>query len=457
MSDGEAGPTASLADRVRSLDPERRRLLGLGALAVIIAIVAGVLVAVSGDDKGGDDLSTSGQRTSTTDADAGAGDGTTTTAEETTTSGSPPAPGTSGSATTSRRPSPTAAPPAAAFPKLKLTRVASLSQPLAMATRADDSALYIAEKGGRVRAVRNGSVDPTPVLDVSGRVSTGSEQGLLGIAFAPSQPFLYAHFTDTRGDTQVVEFPFSDGRAAGPGRTVLSAAQPFANHNGGHLVFGPDGKLYIGLGDGGSGGDPHGNGQRLDTVLGKILRIDPTPSGGQSYTVPSDNPFVGRGSARGEIWSYGLRNPWRFSFDRATGEIWIADVGQGSWEEINRGPAGGKGANYGWNKREGAHPFNNGARPEGNVDPIYEYGHNDGSCSVTGGSVYRGDRMPGLRGSYLFGDYCKGRLHALMNGNGSRATDLGLEVRQLASFGEDQSGELYVLSLGGSVSRVDPA
>ena len=344
--------------------------------------------------------------------------------------------------------------------EVRLTRVATLSQPVAMAVRTGDPALYVAEKGGRVRAVRDGSIDSQPVLDLTGRVSTGGEQGLLGLAFSPDGSLLYVNYTDVAGDTHVVEYRFDDGDAdAVSARELLFVDQPFANHNGGNLVFGPDGKLWIGLGDGGSGNDPMDNAQSLGTLLGKMLRIDPTPSAGLPYTIPADNPFVGRDGARAEIWAFGLRNPWRYSFDRATGDLWIGDVGQNAREEVNFAPASSKGGeNYGWPALEGNRK-NKGTAPSGAVAPIIEYGQASGECSVTGGYVYRGSKIPELVEAYLYGDYCEGEVRALRrrpNGTVDRA-DLDLDVSGLSSFGEDAGGELYALSLEGPLYRIDPA
>jgi glucose/arabinose dehydrogenase len=341
---------------------------------------------------------------------------------------------------------------------VRLQSVATLEEPLALAVRPDDQALYIAEKGGRVVAIRDGAVDPTPVLDVSSEVSLGGEQGLLGLAFAPDGRFLYVNLTDVNGDTRILEYAMADGRAdISTRREVLFVDQPYSNHNGGNLVFGPDGYLYLGLGDGGSGGDPLGNAQSLQTLLGKMLRIDPHPSGDAPYGIPTDNPFVDTPDARPEIWAYGLRNPWRYSFDRATGDLWIGDVGQSAWEEVDRLPASSTGGeNYGWNVREGSHPYADGSVP-GAVDPVYDYPHSSGGCVVTGGYVYRGEAIPDLVGAYVFADFCLGKLEVLRaDGGAFVAADLGPTVEAVSSFGEDAAGELYVLSLAGGVYRLAP-
>ena len=335
-----------------------------------------------------------------------------------------------------------------------------LEEPLALAVRPDDPALYIAEKGGRVVAIRGGTVDPTPVLDVSSEVSLGGEQGLLGLAFSPDGGSLYVNYTDVDGDTRVVAYAMAGDRAdPSSRREVLFVDQPYSNHNGGNLVFGPDGYLYIGLGDGGSGGDPHGNAQSLGTLLGKMLRIDPRPADGAPYRIPADNPFVTTPGALPEIWAYGLRNPWRYSFDRATGDLWIGDVGQSAWEEVDRQPASSNGGeNYGWNVREGAHPYAGGGSLPGAVDPVFDYSHSDGGCVVTGGYVYRGRAIPDLVGTYVFADFCLGELEGLRLGGGEVVQEqLGVAVGPVSSFGEDAQGELYVLSLAGGVYRLVPA
>lgn len=345
------------------------------------------------------------------------------------------------------------------IPRVELEPVVNLDQPLAMAVRTGDRSLYFAEKVGRVVALRDGSEEPEIVLDLTSEVSTGSEQGLLGLAFSPDGEFLYVNFTDAQGDTRVVEFAFDDrGVNLSSRREVLFVDQPYSNHNGGNLAFGPDGYLYIGLGDGGSAGDPEGRAQSLSTLLGKMLRIDPRPEGGEPYGIPRDNPFAGREDAMPEIWAYGLRNPWRYSFDRETGDLWIGDVGQGSREEIDFARAGSPGgANFAWDLLEGTLTFE-GDPPSDNVPPVFEYPTADG-CAVTGGYVYRGQDIPALVGAYVFADFCQGRLEAfrLEDGQARGFDELGPEVANLASFGEDADSELYVLSLSGPVFRLVPA
>ena len=307
--------------------------------------------------------------------------------------------------------------------------------------------------------MRGERVDPEPVLDLTDEVSLGSEQGLLGIVFSPDGRELFANYTDTLGDTHVVAYRMR-GMRPDPStrRELLVVDQPYSNHNGGNLIFGPDGFLYIGLGDGGSGGDPHGNGQSLSTLLGKMLRIDPQPANGKPYSVPAGNPFVGRTDARPEIWAYGLRNPWRYSFDPATGDLWIGDVGQSAWEEIDVQPASSEGGeNYGWNLMEGNHPYEGGERPADVVRPVFEYSHDDGGCTVVGGYVYRGTAIPDLAGAYVFADYCVGRLEAIRveDGRVVEHAVLGPVVEGgLSSFGEDADGELYAMSLGGGLYRI---
>jgi glucose/arabinose dehydrogenase len=370
--------------------------------------------------------------------------------------------GTPSVTTTPPPPSATSAstpPSSLAAVRIRLVEVATLQQPLALAVRSGDPALYVAQKTGKVIAIRDGIVDPIPMLDLTEQVSLGGEQGLLGLAFSPDGREAYVNFTDTNGDTHVTAYAVREGRAdAASRRDVLFVDQPYSNHNGGNLAFGPDGYLYIGLGDGGSGGDPHGNGQSLSTPLGKMLRIEPTSSGDRPYRIPADNPFVGHADARPEIWAYGLRNPWRYSFDRLTGDLWIGDVGQSAWEEVDLQPSDSAGGeNYGWNRMEGDHSYGGASPPADAVGPVYEYSHDHG-CVVTGGYVYRGKAIPDLVGAYVFADFCAGAIEAVQIESG-RVIDhrtLGPVVPSLSSFGEDADGELYAMSLDGGLYRLAP-
>ena len=322
-------------------------------------------------------------------------------------------------------------PPPSARAGVRLVRVATLEQPVAMAVRPEDDALYFAQKTGAVVALRDGEVDPRPLVDLSGEVSQGGEQGLLGIAFSPDGRYLYTNHTDVDGDTRVTEWRMDGGDVVAESRReVLFVDQPFGNHNGGNLAFGPDGYLYVGLGDGGSGGDPMDNGQSLDTLLGKMLRIDPRPDGDRAYGIPPDNPFAGRSRARPEIWAFGLRNPWRYSFDRSTGDLWIGDVGQDAREEVDRQAADSAGGeNYGWNRMEGTQPYE-GEAPADAVAPVYDYGRDQGS-TVIGGYVYRGSRVPDLEGAYVFGDFFNAELQALRLVDGEpRVEGVGRPGRQ---------------------------
>jgi glucose/arabinose dehydrogenase len=345
--------------------------------------------------------------------------------------------------------------------------VADLREPIFVTTRPGDAATtYIAQRGGQLRAFRDGALVDKPVLDISAMISTGGERGFLGVAFAPDGSHVYVDYTDTDGNTNVDEYGVAaDGSVdAGSRRRVLFQPQPYPNHNGGEVIFGPDGYLYIGLGDGGSAGDPQRNGVNLGTWLGKILRIDPRPNGDQAYTVPSDNPFVGQDGAKPEIWSYGLRNPWRFSFDAATDDLWIADVGQGSIEEVNLSTVAegaGKAVNFGWSAFEGRSRYNDDQPTDGTVAPLFQYTHDNGNCSVTGGFVYRGTAIPALQGAYLFSDYCAGQVRALAvgdDGQTSASVVLSNDPRSVASYGEGHDHELYICSLDGdAVYRIDPA
>lgn len=345
-----------------------------------------------------------------------------------------------------------------------------LTQPLAVVDAGDDSGrLFVVEKPGTIRIVQDGAVLPEPFLDITDRVGDGGfEQGLLGLAFAPDYAdsgLFYVDYTDEGGNTMVSRFAVTDDpNIADPAseQAILRQEQPYPNHNGGQLAFGPDNYLYIGLGDGGSGGDPQGNGQSLDTWLGKILRIEVDPQyvpEGQTYGIPEDNPFIDQEGALPEIWAYGLRNPWRFSFDRETGDLWIADVGQNEIEEIDLAPVGEGGLNFGWNITEGTQCYlEDGCDTAPYSMPVMEYTHDLG-CSVTGGFVYRGEDMPGLQGAYLFGDFCTGLIWSGTSSDGETWTmsdpvDTGLGI---SAFGEDSDGNLYVTDLnGGGVYLLSP-
>nr|WSZ96947.1 PQQ-dependent sugar dehydrogenase [Streptomyces sp. NBC_00857] len=341
--------------------------------------------------------------------------------------------------------------------EVTLKHVATAKNPVA-GTAGPGDTVWIAERAGTVRVLDDQGLGE-PVLDITADTTTDGERGLLGIAFDKEFAHFYVSFTNLEGTSTVDEFAVRDGKIQpDTRRTVLTQTQPYANHNGGDIRFGPDGYLYIAFGDGGAGGDPHDNGQNLDTLLGKVLRID--PSGGDPYAIPPDNPFVGTPNAKGEIWAYGLRNPWRFSFDAGTGDMLIGDVGQNDWEEIDWAPGSSKGGeNYGWSDMEGTHPFRGGTEPANHVPPVHEYDRNGPGCSVTGGYVYRGDAIPALKGQYVFSDYCDGTVRALRmeNGKVTGQSDLGVNGGEVVSFVQGGDGELYVLAIGGTVSRIDPA
>ena len=339
-----------------------------------------------------------------------------------------------------------------------------LDFPVHLTSPPDDPRLFVVEKLGAIRVIEDGQVLPTPFLDLRGEVSGGSEQGLLSVAFHPdyaSNGRFFVDYTNRAGDTRVVEYRVSADPARAdpaPVRTILSVDQPFANHNGGLLVFGPDNMLYVGLGDGGSGGDPQGNGQDLGTLLGKILRID--VDAGTPYAIPPDNPFVGQAGARGEIWAFGLRNPWRFSFDRGSGELFIADVGQNDIEEVNARPGSEGGVNYGWSVMEGSECFqDDDCDGTGLALPVIEYDHGDG-CSVTGGFVYRGNALPELQGHYFYSDFCSGFVRSFRLAGAAAVEERSRPELEpggsVTSFGEDAEGELYLLIREGSVHRIAP-
>jgi glucose/arabinose dehydrogenase len=341
-----------------------------------------------------------------------------------------------------------------------------LTAPLYVTAPSGDPRLFIVEQPGRIRIVKNGTLLPTPFLDLTDKVSYGGEQGLLSVAFDPQYAqngWFYVDYTNTSGDTRVERYTVSSGDPdvadTASHLTILGVAQPYDNHNGGLLLFGPDSMLYIGLGDGGSGGDPQNRAQNLDSLLGKILRVDVRgASGAQPYSIPANNPFVGIGTHRGEIWAYGLRNPWRYSFDRATGRLYIGDVGQDVEEEVDIEPAGAAGLNYGWNVTEGRRCYQGaGCDSTGFSMPRLVYDHGSTNCAITGGFVYRGSAIPEMVGRYFYSDYCAGWLRTFyFDGTTvSEQQDWNItSVGSITSFGEDAAGELYMTSANGHVYRV---
>ncbi len=350
--------------------------------------------------------------------------------------------------------------------------ITDLRRPLYITHSGDGSGrLFILEQGGVIYVTNSTGTELNIFLDVSPFVSAeanGSgytERGLLGLAFHPQYAqngLFFINYTDRQGATVVARYTVSSENAnqanINSAQIIFTHPQPFPNHNGGHMAFGPDGYLYISLGDGGAANDPLGAGQNTDILLGKILRVDVNASTG--YAIPPDNPFVGTDGAD-EIWAYGLRNVWRFSFDRTTGDLYSGDVGQNAWEEINFQPADSPGGeNYGWNAYEASRVFNNRITAENAVMPIAEYEHTGANgCSVTGGYVYRGEALPALQGAYLYSDYCSGRIWIAYRDTtdtwqSSVFLDSGLQV---SSFGEDENGELFIVNYSGAVYRLIPA
>jgi len=356
----------------------------------------------------------------------------------------------------------TVAPPAAPVVLRAEEVVRGLVNPVYLTATSGDSRLFIVEQPGRIRIVRNGQLMATPFLDITTRVSSGGERGLLSVAFHPqyrSNGHLFVNFTNLSGNTRIERFTVStnpDVVSASSSKLILEIAQPAANHNGGLNLFGPDGMLYIGMGDGGGAGDPFGNGQNRNTLLGAMLRID--IDRGDPYAIPPDNPFVGQPGARGEIWAIGLRNPWRFAFDRQASLLYVADVGQGRLEEVDVVPASRPGVNYGWNIMEGSACYNAAScNRQGLELPALEYDHTGGACSITGGFIYRGTLIPEIAGQYFYSDFCAGWVRSFRYAGGAvldrREWNMG-DVGSVTSFGEDSSGELYIVSANGRVYRI---
>jgi glucose/arabinose dehydrogenase len=414
------------------------------AVLLAAALLAG---AACGDDDDPDDRPIQ-ERTTTAAVD----DGTTT--------------------TTAEQGAPEAAP--LADLDLALAEVGGFDAPISIVPRPDDTRLFVAERPGRVIELtvegegdgRSYTPAGEPLLDISDSVTTEGERGLLDITWSPDGGRLYVSYSALPDGTSTIESYDYDGTALDPAsrREILTVSDFASNHNGGDIEFGPDGYLYIAMGDGGGAGDPEENGQDTGSLLAKLLRVDPeSAAGGEPYAIPEDNPYADGQGGEPEIWLYGVRNPWRFSFDRENDDLWIADVGQNEWEEIDWLPAaegGGRGANLGWNDMEGSHAFEGGTEPDGAVPPVYEYSHGDdeGGCSITGGAVYRGTAIEGLGGAYLFADYCTGTVRAIrIDGRGQVTDERSFgeaSVSEIVSMNQDNDGEIYVVSLGGGVFRL---
>ena len=343
---------------------------------------------------------------------------------------------------------------------LRLQEVASgLSSPVYLTAPPGDARMFVVEQPGRIRIIENGQLLPTPFLDISSRVLSGGERGMLSVAFHPqyrTNGVFFVYFTGPSGEIRVERFTVSsnpDVANAGSAKVILTIPHPRSNHNGGLALFGPDGMLFLGTGDGG-GGDPDLNGQNQTTLLGKILRIDVTH--GDPYSIPPENPFFGRTDARPEIWALGLRNPWRFAFDSTDDNLYIADVGQDAIEEVNVVPLSRARVNYGWNVLEGSTCYNSSScSRQGFQLPVLEYTHSNGQCSITGGFVYRGSALPEIAGAYFYADYCAGWVKSFRytgSVTDSRQWDVG-SVGSITSFGEDASHELYLTSSNGRVYK----
>ncbi len=345
-----------------------------------------------------------------------------------------------------------------------------LSSPVSIAN-AGDSRLFVVQQGGLIRIINaNGTINATPFLNLSTIISSGSERGLLGLAFHPNYAtngYFFVNYTNTSGNTVIARYSVNSTNpniANTTGTILMTINQPYSNHNGGNIMFGPDGYLYIGMGDGGLGGDPQGYAQNLTVpatnasrvFLGKMLRIDVNSDTAPYYTIPSTNPFIGQ-TGKEEIWAYGLRNPWKFSFDSQTGDLWIADVGQDVVEEVDKvvAPLPDTGLNFGWRCYEGNTSFNTSGCPLQStmVSPVATTSHNAGNCSITGGFVYRGTTYPNLQGKYLFSDYCNSRI-GVINSTNSLTFTTPFSGNNFVCFGEDVNGELYIGSIGGTIYRI---
>ena len=362
-------------------------------------------------------------------------------------------------------------PPPPGTPTLQALGTSFLNPLYVTAPPLDSQRVFVVEQDGRIRILRNDTLLAGSFLNLTGKISSGGERGLLSLAFHPQYATngrFYVYFTNPSGDIRIVRYNVSsnpDSADEATADTVLKVAHPlFNNHNGGQLQFGPDGNLYAGTGDGGGGGDTAGNAQNTHRLLGKLLRLN--VDGTSGYTIPTGNPFASDTTLGSpEIWSYGLRNPWRFSFDRVTGDLYIGDVGQDSWEEVDVSSTAvqaGRGANFGWNTREGKHCYSNpSCSTVGLVDPVVEYPHALGACAITGGYVYHGSRLPVMADYYFYADYCNGFVLSFRYNGGNVTTQLDWTQllspgSSISSFGQDAKGELYIVTLSGSVYRIVP-
>ncbi len=420
-------------------------------LCSVVGLVALVIAGCSSDSS---DVSVSavvstGTPPTPTTTAASAG---TSAAETSTTTAEPAA--TSTAATTS--------PAALGDPEVTLTELGSFDQPVQVSWRPSDGTMYVVEQDGKVVVMADGQPGAV-ALDMTDLTSAAGERGLLGLAITEDGSSAYVNYTNNDGNTRIDEYAVNADGTFDPAtrREVLGFDQPYSNHNGGGLAFGPDDMLYIGTGDGGSGGDPDRRALNLGEWLGKMLRIDPQASADAAYTVPPDNPFVGVDGARPEIWSIGFRNPWRFSFDRSTGDLWVGDVGQNQWEEVDVAWAvdgGGKGMNFGWSAMEGNHQFNADQSAEGATPPIHEYEHVGNDCSISGSALYRGAAIPALVGWYVFADYCSGQVRALQIVDRAVANQVPLgTAANVTAVSEGPDGELYVVTSDGPIYAVTPA
>ena len=432
--------------------------------AGLILLASVLLASCGGDDPIESVFSTVPETTSTIDEPA---DETTTTASssDTTTEPAeavepePAAPEPEPAVPTTTAPPAVPGPDQAVLDSVAIAgeNIATVEQAIALAFHPTSGTVLLAQRTGLIINFSNARAGET-LLDLRNDLSLDGESGLLAMTYDPPAEHLYVSFINAENDNRVVAYEVDEKGMpdAQSAQVVLAVDQPDIIHNGGHIAFGPDGHLYVGLGDGGPGDDPDDRGQSLDSLLGKILRITPELGTETGYSIPDDNPFLDVEGAVGEVWAYGLRNPWRFSFDRATGDFYTGDVGQYVVEEINLVPAGESGANFGWARLEG--PIRRGPIPDDHVPPLTFYNHDDGRCAIIAGTVYRGTAIPDLRGAFIYGDYCDGQVRALTQVDGEVTAQrlLGVATGQLTGFAEDLGGELYVLNLAGEIIKITP-